>query len=181
MDYSAIFTKSKIKSQILQDEDVGTLSAKAIELISACSALLVDDLVRGNKTTTSRKRPRSSLLASASLPDRQNSGPVDLAQVTAQVNRREEYDIFRGAVGDVTEEKAPKYDATRVSREKRRGWKAAADKRKKTQVASGKSEVKLPSDLKAGDDVALQSAIAEARGATASYNNDIVEDDEDYD
>eukprot|EP00584_Thalassiosira_punctigera_P025550 CAMPEP_0172551084 /NCGR_PEP_ID=MMETSP1067-20121228/36354_1 /TAXON_ID=265564 ORGANISM="Thalassiosira punctigera, Strain Tpunct2005C2" /NCGR_SAMPLE_ID=MMETSP1067 /ASSEMBLY_ACC=CAM_ASM_000444 /LENGTH=43 /DNA_ID= /DNA_START= /DNA_END= /DNA_ORIENTATION= len=40
-----VFPRSKIRAQILRDERVGCVSSGAIDLIAACSALLVRDLV----------------------------------------------------------------------------------------------------------------------------------------
>jgi hypothetical protein len=133
------FPHSKIKAQILLEDEknIGRISSKAIELMSACSALFVRDLVVDSSCLQHRKSTKSVLPTTAQgenntvvtegesgatnheyfdrLPP---SSPIDLACIKHNIQGRPEYDFLQGVLGELTENNAPKYDA--VARKRKR-------------------------------------------------------------
>mmetsp|Transcript_25368 Transcript_25368/g.54550 ORF Transcript_25368/g.54550 Transcript_25368/m.54550 type:complete len:235 (+) Transcript_25368:134-838(+) len=129
------FPNTKIKAQILQNEDIGRVSSKALELIAACSALFVRHLVDHNgdndngissnssshqehetSTNNSRMQTRQQRKASSQLSnnakanqllvgDNAPSGPIDLAHVKKQTKQHSEYNDFLDGVLDGLTEK----------------------------------------------------------------------------
>mmetsp|Transcript_22865 Transcript_22865/g.47334 ORF Transcript_22865/g.47334 Transcript_22865/m.47334 type:complete len:241 (+) Transcript_22865:37-759(+) len=65
-DCTGVFPHSKIKAQILRDEEVGRISSKAIELLGACSALFVSDLVRSKAMEVSSSNNTSEMARDSS-------------------------------------------------------------------------------------------------------------------
>jgi hypothetical protein len=183
-----VFPQSKIKAQLLLDEDIGRVSSKAVELIAACSALFVSDLVRGGDGQEDAPTPSASASctkkhkqSSKAKPDVTNHpGPINLEYVQNCISKPE-YEILGGVLDYLTENNAPKYDAAakrrrrdKSAREKKSGVSKSANKKLTGQLIENKT-------INDGDDAFLNAAIEEAQGAPAGRRKEIVEDDDDYD
>ena len=204
MGLSSTFPHSKIKSHVLRDEDVGRLSFKAVELIAACSALFVSDLVRAHhdednaeareKLRKSRKRMSPSSLASSStgvknarkhgFDSDDAAGPIDLARIQSQI-KKSGYEFLDGVLDDLTEKNAPKYDVVLRKRERQK-----KNVKSKAAACATSHSKHLPSGVLEGskhyhdtacDECALRDAIEDAQFAPICGVKEIIEDDDDYD
>lgn len=192
-----VFPRSKIKAQVLQNEDVGRLSAGAIELISACSALFLRDLVDGGDEggsrhqqkhaaagasgVATRRSPRKRKSAGdkqagldneAARGDGSSTDVVDLQRIKQRIEQRPEYDNFlEGVLDGLTEKGAPKYDA--ASRKRRRQQETKSNGQQQSREGDLSMLNNLPEDVAGrgdGDDndAALQMAIRDAQVEPAS-------------
>lgn len=185
MDSDGKFPTSKIKAQLLRDDDVGRVSTKAVELIAACSALFVNDLARSTtEASHTRKRKSSSKTNNATAKD---VTLVTLSQIKKSVKTQKEYGFLEGVLDGVTEKNSFRYDAATAKKRKRledNNTKKKSNSRKKTKAVS-----KLPieasgsADNDAVDNRALREAIetSVASKTTHGHKREIVEDDDDYD
>lgn len=188
MDSDGKFPISKIKAQLLRDDDVGRVSTKAVELIAACSALFVSDLARST-TEASHTRKRKSSSKNTIAKD---VTLVTLAQIKKSVKTQKEYSFLEGALDGVTEKSAFQYDAAAAKKRKRlednnNNTKQKNNSRKKTKPGS-----KLPAEARGSNndnDVVENRALREAIETETSVtsqnthgqNKEIIEDDDDYD
>jgi len=186
MDSDGKFPISKIKAQLLRDDDVGRVSTKAVELIAACSALFVSDLARST-TEASHTRKRKSSSKNTTAKD---GTLVTLAQIKKSVKTQKEYSFLEGALDGVTEKSAFQYDAAAAKKRKRlednnNNTKQKNNSRKKTKPGS-----KLPAEARGSNndnDVVENRALREAIETsvtsqnTHGQNKEIIEDDDDYD
>mmetsp|Transcript_27056 Transcript_27056/g.56354 ORF Transcript_27056/g.56354 Transcript_27056/m.56354 type:complete len:235 (-) Transcript_27056:219-923(-) len=162
-----VFTQSKIKAQIRQEEAIGRVSSKALDLIAACSALFVRDLVEqengndnennnnnknhgpSNSTTTKTRRTRSSSrkrkcidksACAKDTPSKTNDGPsiINLTHIKKRIDNQPEYEFLDGVLDEsLTENNAYKYDAAARRRNKA--------KEKSCSIPSGRSKSKSKS------------------------------------
>mmetsp|Transcript_6266 Transcript_6266/g.10233 ORF Transcript_6266/g.10233 Transcript_6266/m.10233 type:complete len:189 (-) Transcript_6266:1710-2276(-) len=188
MDADGKFPISKIKAQLLRDDDVGRVSTKAVELIAACSALFVNDLARSAMSTAEASQTRKRKSSSKTNTAAKDVTLVTLAQIKKSVKAQKEYNFLEGVLDGVTEKNAFHYDTAAAKKRKRLedndNTKQKNKSRKKTNAAS-----KLP--VEAGDsadnDVVENRALREAIETsvtsqnTHGQNREIIEDDDDYD
>ena len=185
MDSDGKFPISKIKAQILRDDDVGRVSTKAVELIAACSALFVNDLARSTEASHTRKRKSSS---KTNTTDK-DATLVTLAHIKKSVKTKKEYSCLDGVLDGVTEKSAFQYDAAAAKKRKRlednNNTKQKNNSRKKTIAVP-----KLPAEASGSNDnnVVENRALCEAIETSATSQNagyggerDIIEDEDDYD
>lgn len=184
MDSDGKFPISKIKAQLLRDDDVGRVSTKAVELIAACSALFVNDLARSTKDASHTRKRKSSSKTNATAKD---VTLVTLAQIKKSVKTQKEYGFLEGVLDGVTEKNSFRYDAATAKRRKRlednNNTKQKSNSRKKAKSVS-----KLPIEASGSDDnevenTALREAIETSVTSKTTHgrNRDIIEDDDDYD
>ena len=185
MDSDGKFPTSKIKAQLLRDDDVGRVSTKAVELIAACSALFVNELARSATEASHTRKRKSSSKTNATA----NDVPlVTLAQIKKSVKTQKEYGFLEGVLDGVTEKNSFRYDAATAKKRKRlednNNTKQKSNSRKKTKSVS-----KLPIEASGAVDNdavgnrALRDAIETSvtSKATHGQKREIIEDDDDYD
>lgn len=189
MEADGKFPISKIKAQLLRDDDVGRVSAKAVELIAACSALFVNDLARSAMSNAEASHARKKKSSSKTNTASKDVTLVTLAQIKESVKTQKEYSFLEGVLDGVTEKSAFHYDTAAAKKRKRlednQKTKPKNNSRKKTKAAS-----KLPAEATSGSDGknavenrALREAIETSVTSqnTLGNNREIVEDDDDYD
>lgn len=194
------FPLSKIKAQILENENVGRISSKAIELISACSSLFVRDLVsqdggttgglhRGSTTSvTSNSQDETKVpKGTIGVKDHEHGDEViDLSGIKRNVIRRPEYNFLEGVLDDLTEQNAPKYDAAARKRNRQRDnqkQQSTNSKNTTNEILSRLSGENTKVDVSdSAHGVAMQEAIMAAQD-TASFQTtkEIIADDDEYD
>lgn len=184
------FPISKIKAQLLRDDDVGRVSAKAVELIAACSALFVSDLARSAMSNAEASHARKKKSSSKTNTAAKDVTLVTLAQIKKSVKTQKEYSFLEGVLDGVTEKSAFHYDTAAAKKRKRlednQKTKPKNNSRKKTKAAS-----KLPAEVTAtgsdGKNAVENRALREAIETsvtsqnTLGNNREIIEDDDDYD
>ena len=177
------FPHSKIKAQILEDENIGRISCKAVELISACSALFVRDLVvqdGGDSSGLHRKSaksvPTTAQGENTAVPEKEScatnqqnfnrlpppSSPIDLECIKHNIQGQPEYDFLHGVMDELTENNAPKYDA-------------AARKRKRHQTKTMQQSTSTNSNdntISHRDDVLTNLARDTAQVSSSMKNED---------
>jgi hypothetical protein len=209
------FPHSKIKAQILLDRDgdtntIGRVSSKAVDLIIACSALFVRDIVDNRNgdsnnckstTNSSSKAPKEASRNKRRRPDRTLSAavatdvPSTLNTVLSLDNirqnlQRPQYEFLDGTLNELTERNAPKYDAIARKRRRQQGKSKSVGETKKLKSRDAVVESIMKNDKhddsggvdrNAGD--ALQEAIEDAQEGleSAKEAKGIIEDDDDYD
>ena len=190
MEADGKFPISKIKAQLLRDDDVGRVSAKAVELIAACSALFVNDLARSAMSTTEASHTRKRKSSSKTNTAAKDVTLVTLAQIKKSVKTQKEYSFLEGVLDGVTEKSAFHYDTAAAKKRKRlednQKTKPKNNSRKKTKAAS-----KMPAEATAtgsdGKNAVENRALREAIETsvttqnTHGHNKEIIEDDDDYD
>lgn len=202
-----VFPHSKIKAQIIEDENIGRISSKAVELISACSALLVRDLVVQDYCSSDGKSViKSSLREGTEVTegtismkndkcDDGETSPIDLAFIKHRIQRRPEYDFLECVIDELTEKNSPKYD---TAARKRKRQRCVDPKKQSTSSNNNKNNhtvfTNLTCDTKVSSmnnedasvgaqKIALQEAVNDARDNTTSIHatKEIIADDDDYD
>ena len=191
------FPHSKIKAQILEDENVGRVSSKAVELISACSALFVRDLVGqdgdttgglhgGSVTSTSQdetKVPEGTI----GVKDHEHGDEViDLSGIKRNIIRRPEYNFLEGVLDDLTEQNAPKYDAAARKRKRQRGnpkQQSTNSKNTTNEILSRLSGENTKANVsESAHGVAMQEAIMAAQDTSSvQTTKEIIADNDEYD
>src|SRR6056300_510148 len=111
------FPITKIKAQLLRDDNVGRVSTKAVELIAACSSLFVNDLVTKSIEKTAPTRKASSKTKNNETAD--GVALVTLRQIKKSVKTSQEYSFLDGVLDGVSERAAFKYDAAAAKKRKR--------------------------------------------------------------
>jgi len=180
------FPNKKIKAQILRDEDVGRVSSKAIELIAACSALFVRDLVDvgdgagdgknattnapSSRRTSSRKRNSPSIrtnriekdLAGLVVPS-----PIDLQHIKMQAKRPEYDDFLDGVLEGITEKGVAMVRKRAMGRKRKRNVDQKQEKLSKQNENIGENENKEADESMLKH---LPLAANEAAGSTCDRN-----------
>ena len=180
------FPITKIKAQLLRDDNVGRVSTKAVELIAACSSLFVNDLVTKSIETTSTRK------ASSKTKNTDETGDVALVtlrQIKKSVKASQEYSFLDGVLDGVSERAAFKYDAAAAKKRKRLEDNNNT-KEKNNSSKKSTSVAKLPVEARESVDdnnkvenKALREAIETASQSIggAGKGNAIIEDEDDYD
>ena len=181
------FPITKIKAQLLRDDNVGRVSTKAVELITACSSLLVNDLVT-KSIETAPTRKASSKTKNNNETDDGEVALVTLRQIKKSVKTSQEYSFLDGVLDGVSERAAFKYDAAAAKKRKR--LEDSNTKEKNTSSKKSTSVAKLPVEARESVDdsnkvenKALREAIETASQSNggAGKGNTIIEDEDDYD
>ncbi len=189
-----VFPHSKIKAQLLQDENVGRVSSKAIDLIAACSALFVRDLVApeddGDSCSGSTRRglaTSATVISSSSSRGGNNNvsnddddirggvkkNRVDLDCIKRNIRRRSEYfNFLDGELDELTEENAPNYDAAAKKRKRRTERLESTNRLPKGQSSANSSDGRKNNIVSKTDDV---YSGANANAITTSFASNDVE------
>ena len=180
MDSDGRFPTSKIKAQLLSNEDVGRVSTKAVELIAACSAVFVNDLARSSQSHHGSKR--KSTKTSTSPKD----DLVTLAQIKKNVKSRKECSFLDGVIDGVTEKSAFQYDSAAKKKRKRlednNNTKQKNNARKKAKaIKELPTEARGPNDIDTVENKALREAIETSSTSQTAESREIIEDEDDYD
>lgn len=178
------FPITKIKAQLLRDDNVGRVSTKAVELIAACSSLFVNDLVtKSIETAPTRKA------SSKTKNNEDDVALVTLRQIKKSVKASQEYSFLDGVLDGVSERAAFKYDAAAAKKRKRLEDNNNT-KEKNNSSKKSTSVAKLPVEARESVDdnnkvesKALREAIETASQSNggAGKGNTIIEDEDDYD
>lgn len=183
------FPITKIKAQLLRDDNVGRVSTKAVELIAACSSLFVNDLVT-KSIETAPTRKASSKTKNNETADADDVVLVTLRQIKKSVKTSQEYSFLDGVLDGVSERAAFKYDAAAAKKRKRLEDNNNNTKEKNNSSKKSTSVAKLPVEARESVDdnnkvenKALREAIETASQSNggAGKGNTIIEDDDDYD
>lgn len=182
------FPITKIKAQLLRDDNVGRVSTKAVELIAACSSLFVNDLVTKSIEKTAPTRKASSKTKNNDTAD--DVALVTLRQIKKSVKTSQEYSFLDGVLDGVSERAAFKYDAAAAKKRKRLEDNNNNTKEKNNSSKKSTSVAKLPVEARESVDdnnkvenKALREAIETASQSNggAGKGNTIIEDEDDYD
>lgn len=184
------FPITKIKAQLLRDDNVGRVSTKAVELIAACSSLFVNDLVT-KSIETAPTRKASSKTKNNETADADDVVLVTLRQIKKSVKTSQEYSFLDGVLDGVSERAAFKYDAAAAKKRKRLEDNNNNTKEKNNSSKKSTSVAKLPVEARESVDdnnkvenKALREAIETASQSSnggAGKGNTIIEDEDDYD
>jgi hypothetical protein len=181
------FPITKIKAQLLRDDNVGRVSTKAVELIAACSSLFVNDLVTKSIETAPTRKASSKTKNDETADD---VALVTLRQIKKSVKTSQEYSFLDGVLDGVSERAAFKYDAAAAKKRKRLEDNNNNTKEKNNSSKKSTSVAKLPVEARESVDdnnkvenKALREAIdtASQSNGGAGKGNTIIEDEDDYD
>lgn len=181
------FPITKIKAQLLRDDNVGRVSTKAVELIAACSSLFVNDLVTKSIETATTRKASSKTKNNETADD---VALVTLRQIKKSVKTSQEYSFLDGVLDGVSERAAFKYDAAAAKKRKRLEDNNNNTKEKNNSSKKSTSVAKLPVEARESVDdnnkvenKALREAIETASQSNggAGKGNTIIEDEDDYD
>ena len=182
------FPITKIKAQLLRDDNVGRVSTKAVELIAACSSLFVNDLVTKSIETAPTRKASSKTKNNDETAD--DVALVTLRQIKKSVKASQEYSFLDGVLDGVSERAAFKYDAAAAKKRKRLEDNNNNTKEKNNSSKKSTSVAKLPVEARESVDdnnkvenKALREAIETASQSNggAGKGNTIIEDEDDYD
>ena len=186
------FPITKIKAQLLRDDNVGRVSTKAVELIAACSSLFVNDLV-AKSIETAPTRKASSKTKNNETADRKTADDVALVtlrQIKKSVKASQEYSFLDGVLDGVSERAAFKYDAAAAKKRKRLEDNNNNTKEKNNSSKKSTSVAKLPVEARESvdDNNKVENKVLREAIETASQSNGgggkgntIIEDEDDYD
>lgn len=181
--WSAAFPAALIKSALQEEEGVGMLLKPAVDLVGACSALFVRNLLAH---TVARSSPSSS---SAAEPSGKAAGLGVLTLATADglrqtIAENEEFQFLDGVLDGLEEERDAARSSTSI---------LMSDVRKKTKpitaaVAKKPKDKKLFVSRATGSRLLVKEAVLHAAGVdddvaetATAIQTEIVVDDEDYD
>ena len=182
VDLASTFPATKIKAQILRDEGVGRISSKAIQLIGACSAIVVRELAEASASARENKHDdgddeSSSLLLSSKVRVETKGRKRKLSshnkhQSNSDGNTTESI-LTRDNIKDCIEQDTTKFDflhgvlCDHISAKEIPSYGAAYQKKMRREATGNKQKKKL----KAND--SLGGGINSKNDATATAAADV--------